>query len=832
MRVRGVISALLMGTAISLGGGPGLAQETEASGEDEEARQEVVVVTGSRRNGRTVADSPVPIDVLSGEDLTIGQGRQDLNLILRNLVPSFNFPEPALNDATDAVRPATLRGLSPDQTLVLVNSNRRHRSAQVNVLGSLGRGSNPVDLSTIPSNALDRVEVLRDGAAAQYGSDAIAGIINLRLKEQRDGFDMSVQYGQHFEGDGEQVVIQATKGLALTENGFATISLEYIDQGDTDRAGPEPRAEAMRTLTEQGFFVGTPLETSVDNVPDPGLGQPERQSLAVTLNSGLDLGNGHDLSVFATFNDRRVDAGNFFYREPFATGDLLDLNVDPANIGTDQVPGIFPVGYQPVLRTDSQDLSMAGELSGAIIDDLDYTASVTYGANKLDFELRNSINASLGTASPTEFDTGGLENRELTVNLDLVRPVEIGFASPLNIAFGAEYRHEEYEVIAGEPASFAQGDSTTPDGRPRAPFSNGFPGFRPADEVDANRDSFSAYVDLEADVTERLLVGVAGRFESFSDFGDDVNGKISARYEVSDALALRASASTGFRAPTLAQSFFTRIQAVLDDDTNQVEETGVFPVSSSAAQAFGAQPLDAEEAVNLTGGFVATPFPGASLEVDVYHIQIDDRIILTETLDPNAAERATLDSLGLASVQEVQFFVNGVDSTNTGVDLTASYDRDLGARARGRLSVGFNYNDAEVDEILTPERDDPTEELVSRREVGFIEDTQPDTRLNIAASYFYQDRYSATLRANRFAEVIVRDDLDGSIDDETFDSAWTLDLELGMQVNDRFKIAAGGNNITDEAVEDDDFFGWIAFDGRSPIGFNGGFWYLRGEVSF
>lgn len=766
------------------------------------------------------------------EDLTVAQGQQDLPLILRNLVPSFNFPEPALNDATDAVRPATMRGLSPDQTLVLVNSSRRHRSAQVNVLGSLGRGSNPVDLSTIPANAIGRIEVLRDGAAAQYGSDAIAGIINVQLKEKREGFDLSTQYGRFYAGDGRQWSIQATQGFSLTDRGFATVSLEFVDAGETDRAGPEPRAEAMRTLLEQGYFDGTPFETDPRQVPDPGLGTPERDSLAITLNTGLDLGDDEELYGFATFTDREIASQNFFYREPFSTSDLLALSPDPAQVNTDQVPSIFPAGYQPVLTTDVTDVSASGGFRGSLDSGLQYDASLTYGQNELDFELSQSLNASLGPDSPTRFDTGALRNSELTANLDFSQPVDIGLASPLNVAFGAEYRWEEYAIEQGEPASYAQGSSTTPDGRPRAPFSNGFPGFRPEDAIEESRESGSVYLDLEADVTERLLLGAAMRYENYSDFGETLNGKVSARYEVNDMLALRGSASTGFRAPTLAQSYFTRIQAVLDADTNEVEETGVFPVSSQAAQAFGAQELEPEDSVNFTGGFVVEPFPGGSFEFDLYQIQLENRIILTETLEPDAAERATLDAIGLSTVQAVQFFVNGVDSTNVGLDVTGSVEGDLGEHGVLRLAVGFNYNKAEVDEVLTPQRADPTQELVSRREIGFIEDTQPQIRANVTATYTYREDFSATLRVNDFSSFTVRDDLDGSVQDEYFDGSTTIDLEASYQLNDQIRIAAGANNLTDEVVEDSTFYDWIRFDGRSPIGFNGGFWYLRMDARF
>lgn len=616
------LAALALGCAAQ----PAFAQDESASAEAEAtAEGDPIIVTGTRRTDRTVSESAVPIDVIGSEAL-LNQGTTETNRLLNNLVPSFNFPQPSLTDGTDSLRPATLRGLAPDQVLVLVNGKRRHSSALLNLNGSVGRGSTGVDMNTIPPLAIERIEVLRDGAASQYGSDAIAGVINIQLRKGEGG-RAQVTYGKYittledvaqvqsvapttgasddpvitFTGedrkrrDGDTVTFAANYGLPLGDTGFVNITAEYKDRDPTNRSGPDIR--------RQYSGVGDVRETTINRY-NHRFGDGKSEDVNLFVNAGIDVGESFELYAFGSYGNRQANGTGFYRRS------LDARNRDFANGGAP----FYPDGFLPQIDSDIEDIAGAlgirGETAGWNLD-----LSISYGSNRLDYGVSNSWNASLGgLVSPTEFDAGGLRSGQTSVNFDAQRDIDLGIGDS-SFAFGGEWRNENYRIIPGEEASYIAGPFTFSNGA--APGAQVFPGFQPSTEVDASRDSFAAYVELDTDLSDMFNVQIAGRYEHYSDFGDTLNGKIAARFEPVEGLAFRGAASTGFRAPGLAQQFFSTTS------TNNVTgiglvEIGTFPVNSPIAVALGAQPLEPEESVNLSGGVVFTMIDGLSLTVDLY----------------------------------------------------------------------------------------------------------------------------------------------------------------------------------------------------------------------
>ena len=805
-----VIASLLLAS-------PTLYAEDGGSQEAESAPTiDRIVVTGTRAAGRTALQSVAPVDLLSAEDLE-NHGSTELNNVLSYSLPSFNFPQPQISDGTDSIRPAQLRGLSPDQVLVLVNNRRRHTSALLN-LNTVGRGAAAVDLNTIPVGAIGAVEVLRDGAAAQYGSDAIAGVINIRLREAREGGAVTVTYGEHLTSlnlprssrnirDGETLTVSAWAGLPLGPEGFLTVSGEFRDRSLTNRADKD-------TVIQFPLINGQldPREAQADRF-QWRFGNPEVEDVTLMANAGIPLENGTQLYGFASYQQR--DATSFgFYRRPRQT--------------TQNVPEIYPFGFlpqiNPVVTDYSLGLGARGDLGA-----WDWDVSAVIGRNNVDYTIRNSLNASLGPASPTVFKAGELEYEQSVVNADIVRafPVD-AFSGDLNVAIGLEFRNERYRIRPGEEASYRNFFQGVPNA---AAGSQVFPGLQPANATNETRDAWSAWVDLEADVTDQLILSAAARFEDYSDFGNTFNAKLAGRFQATDTLALRGSVSTGFRAPSLHQSFFTATSTVFID--NVPFETGTFAVGSDTAILLGSQPLEPEESINYSVGLVFAT-GGLTMTLDAYRIEIDDRVLLTENLNTPQVQQI------IGAGRAARFFINGADSVTTGVDAVVRYDWD-GDWGRFTATAAANWNTTELKNIRGTgvlSELNPPPELFGRVNTLRQEEGAPRNKY-IYGLDWSREQLSATVRATRFGQVTVpavNPNLDYYMTPQ-----WVVDLEGTMRLTERLSFSLGANNLFDSYPDQnpnflvDPGFGANApfvFNQFAPAGFNGRYVYMRGRYAW
>lgn len=837
------------------------------------AAEETIIVTGTRRNDRTVADSPVPVDVIAADDLA-QSGFTETNRLLNEQVPSFNFPQPSITDGTDVVRPATLRGLGPDQTLVLINGKRRHTASLLNINGSVGRGTSAVDINLIPSIALSRVEVLRDGAAAQYGSDAIAGVINFQLRDKPEGGRITATYGQYETSlrgvprvtglalgptgqpvlaadgtyvttdsgknrkasDGKTLTIAGVVGLPVGDGGYINFAGEYQDRGRTNRAGYDPRRQ-------YNLIAGLvdPRELTFDRLSHI-YGDAATKDMKFVMNSSVPLSDAVELYSFATYGFRDGQSAGF-YR----------IASDARN-----VPAIYPNGFLPLINTELNDyagtVGLKGEVGGWRWD-----LSGQYGVNSFDFKITNSLNRSFGAASPQAFDSGGLRYSQALFNLDLSREIEVGFAQSFTLAGGLEYRRETFDIRPGEFLSYANG----PAGG--APGAQVFPGFRPSiggQRVDQQQDrrNISAYVELDADFNDVFSIQAAGRFEDYSDFGSDWNGKLAARFEPAEGFALRGAVATGFRAPSLQQQFYA---ASATNNVNGVLlETVTLPVNNPVAIALGATPLQAETSMSYSAGLVVTAIPRLNLTVDVYQVDIDDRIVVTENLqasrdalgnpsgtNPGFRIAQILNAAGFNNINAARFFVNGVDTRTRGIDVVATYRMDVGSEGKLGLTAGFNYNKTDVKRVLAaagPLATVPGIVLFGRQETLRLSDGQPRSKINLGLDYD-QGAFGLTLRTNRYGKVLgAGSDL---FLDVPLSSKWITDLELRGTFADKFTLAIGANNLFD-VYPDRVPFGrgvdpangaarnypvnnyFLPYSNFSPFGFNGRFLYARASVNF
>jgi iron complex outermembrane recepter protein len=757
------------------------------------------ITVGSRAAG-AAAQKAVPVDVLEPLQLQ-RSGASETMQILEALTPSFNFPRTTITDGSDTVRPATLRGLGSDQVLVLVNGKRRHNSALVHVNGSIGRGSTGVDLNAIPASAIERVEILRDGAAAQYGSDAIAGVINIVLKSGATGLGVDLKGGATTHGDGDLVDAAVHGGHALGRgNVFATI--EYRDRGETNRAGDDPRPQGARDTVAQ---------------PNHHWGDSESQDLMGFFNASHPLNSDGSASLYAFGGaSRREGSHGGFFRLANGAGNH---------------PQIYPNGFLPLIEPKVDDRSLAvgarGEVAGWFAD-----VSSEYGQNDFEFHIANSLNASLGPNIPpnqTEFYAGTLGFDQWTTNLDLTREFAIGMAGPLNVAFGAELRRDGYQIEAGEPNSYIDGGRPNQFGGRAAPGAQVFPGFRPSDEVDTSRDSYAVYVDLEGDVLERLRLGVAVRFEDYEDFGSTSDYKITARFQPIDELVLRAGIATGFRAPSLGQANFSAVSTnfLAVNGVLQPFEVGTFPVASAVARALGAKDLQPEESEHLSAGIVWAPTTSFEVGLDYYRIDIQDRIVFSGNF--TGTRVAAL--LAPFNVTGARFFTNAVDTETEGWDLSAAYKLAGGGTGDWRFGLGYNQTENRVIGTVQtpPQLTGLAETLFDATERRRIECGQPEDNLRLTTDWSL-DQLFASARGARYGEYCL---VDRRVVDQTFQAEWVADLEVGYDF-EAFTVAVGAQNIfdafPDRNLVPNSNLGIFTYPSSSPFGMNGRFVY--GRVSF
>lgn len=837
----------LIATAIAafLSGGSGATTAQEQSREVEE-----VTVVGSRQAGRSAADLPVPVDTLTAEALK-GTGHTEVGRMLQSVAPSFNFPSSSISDGTDALRPATLRGLGPDQTLVLINGKRRHQASLIHINTSVGRGTAGVDMNAIPAAAIQRIEVLRDGAAAQYGSDAIAGVINIVLKDATDEGRISLSSGEYSEGDGRTDNLDFSKGFSLGESGYLHLSANFRDRDSTNRAGLHGSCQFAGCVDSDGngiLEVGDPRELTAPRQTFR-IGDAESEQTAATLNTGFEIGPG-ELYGFITYSSRDNQSAAFF-RHNNNTGGNAPLADGDATI---------PAGFLPKINSEIDDLSYNVGYnvtmdSGATLD-----ISYTDGENTIDYVTSDSLNASFANAQ--RFDSGlssdeirasvprsafayGLELGLQTINLDYTQSF-----GPLFLALGAEMRTDDYKVIPGE--EYAYRDYDTVDGvslfdEDRSAGIQGFPGIGPQSAVDESRDVLSFYVDGEYQLLDNLMVSAALRYDDYDGFGDTTNLKLAGNWGVADNLRLRAAFSTGFRAPSMQQLFFNNVstQFVVDEDTGNLVavERGTFRNDSTLAGAIGIPALKEEESTNASLGAVVDINSRWNLTLDFYAVDIDDRIVISQGLGKGLS--AALDSaLDAAGAAEGQFFLNGADTETRGVDIVSTYaDIAIGAGALD-LTLAANFTETDVVDLFTPAGSGletlPTDQVFSSQDISIIEEWQPQDRISLSGRYQWGN-LSANLAFNRYGEYTVEDG-----DRQTYGAKILTDLRLAYEFENGLSLEAGGNNIFDVlpdkneignsrtgAIEDGpggdlivDSRGVFTYSRRSaPFGFNGAYYY-------
>jgi iron complex outermembrane receptor protein len=787
-----------------------------------------VVVTGTRAADRTVLEAPVPIDVFSEADIR-ETGRTETSQVIQMLAPSINFPRPSVNDGTDHVRPATLRGLGPDQTLVLVNGKRRHTTALVHVNQSVGRGSTSVDLNAIPVSAIERIEILRDGAAAQYGSDAIAGVINIILKSGVQT-SLSSSVGRslsEFEGlggrasydDGRVVHVDGNFGRTIREDGFIHVSGEFRDRQRTNRTRVDTTVQCVAGDVRCSEI---PDGTSIydEGKRQSWAGDSESRDVGFFLNSEIPLSADVRLYGFGGYGVRDGLAAGFFRR---SSDDRT-------------VRGLYPNGFLPLIASDIRDGSLALGARGTARN-WNWDVGGVFGANSFEFNIEQTANVSLGTATPTEFYAGALRLYQAGANVDVSRHFPATALGALNVAFGVDARQDGYKIERGDDASYAAGNVPILDGpnagKPAPPFTQVFPGFRPVDEADATRTNVGAYIDLEATPVRQLVLATAGRVEHYSDFGSTADGKFAARLELVRNLALRGAVQTGFRAPSLGQSHFSSVATnfVNVNGVNTPFEIRTFAVGSDGARLLGATDLKPEQSVNLSAGITARAGNNLSVSADYYDIAIDDRIVLSGNfIHPSV--RQLLEDNGIPGVSGARYFTNAIDTRTRGLDIVLHYGVELGQAGLLRFTGGYNQNETEVTRVSeTPSQlAAVSTALFDRVQRALFERGQPKNSVRLAVDHVYR-RLSSSIHASRFGSFTVFQAATNGAQDQTFGAQWVADVALSYTVAGGVDLTVGANNVLDSypdtVITANQTRGIYPFSGQSPAGFNGRHVYTR-----
>lgn len=823
-----------------------------------------IIVTGTRRLGRTVTESSVPIDVFHGEKLR-SMGTGEMDDILRTLIPSYVVRRFPINDEASLVRPATLRRLPPDYTLVLLNGKRRHRSGVI-----VGPTHGP-DVAAIPAIAIERLEFLRDGASAQYGSDAIAGVLNFITRSNSEGIIAEVETGQFYAGDGQSNRFSGNAGFSLAEDGFLNLSLEYGNQDFTSRSIQRPDAEALQS-------VGAP------DIPNPAQlwGQPKIDGeLKFLASSAVGLRENVELYGFGNYAERDVEL-EFNWRNPNGQGGIFtsgpdrlvfDLTSDGSGncpqAGTPNAlpapPGfptqaeydadalaldalaadsncwvvneLYPAGYKPFYGATMTDASAVVGLRGEIGNGLLWDVSLAYGRNGADYAIRDTINASFGPDSPTTFDPGETIQEDTNFNADIVLPVDIdAFHSALNVAAGFEWREESFEIVAGDQGSWAAGPLAS---QGASIGSHGFPGYSPDQAGTWDRYNIALYLDLEADLTESFTLGLAGRYEDFEDFGSTSIYKVSFRYRFNDVFGVRGAASTGFRAPTPGLSHLSKLSTVFI--RGELFQSGRIPPTNPVAVFYGGKPLESEDTENLSIGLTFNPLENLTVTVDYFRIDVKNGISLTGGIGITDEDRQELIDQGVPGATDfafIEFYSNDITAKTWGWDLVASYVVDWQDMGNTEFNLAFNDTQTEISFTgLTADRRGVIAEEYDVRYRGIftVAHLWNDFRLQVRASY-YDGWAEADLPFGPPNPVCSDERPVPFGSDGCYDDTWLFDIEAAYTFSDRYTVVVGADNVFDEFPDTHflypDFSNGQIYPASSPFGFNGGFWYLRLRAKF
>jgi iron complex outermembrane receptor protein len=819
-----VFTRTLLASSLLLAFTPSWSQQTSDTPAAQQASPDAVtpsvVVLGSRSGARTALDSAAPVGLIGQKDMQMA-GPLEVGKLLQTLDPSFNFSSTFISDGTDIIRPATLRSLGPDQLLVLVNGKRRHQQALVNVQQTIGRGSAGTDINAIPMSAIQRIEVLRDGAAAQYGSDAIAGVINIVLKQQTDETQLSGSVGGTSEGGGQLYSASANKGWAIGDGGYINLSVEGRRRGETNRAG---------------------LDTA--RVDPPRVTQRIGDSLAKDKyfwwNAAIPADKDGEFYTFGGVSHRTGDSAGFFR----TAGDGRN------------VPSVYPNGFLPNIRTTVKDESLALGYRRDLAGQWKFDASVNHGRSELDFHEKETINISywyepkpgggVYNESPLEADTGVLKFRQTTVNLDLRGPLSVA-GRELSFATGFEYRRDGYAIEAGDPVSYQYGRTNNPaivirdqTGGVAASGTQGFPGYTPSTAVDDSRHNIALYADLEHKLTSELLLGAAVRWEKYSDFGSTTTGKLSLRYDPSKTVGLRGTVSTGFRAPSVQQRFYSSVSTNLNA-AGVLTETLTAREGSAVTKAFGIPNLKQETSKNASVGIVLRPASNFSLTADLWGINIDDRIVFSSNIAPESGACATAAACPIKAildplkVGQAQFFTNAIDTETRGLDIVAEHT----TRWSGSTLVLSGQLDFNRTKVAGRHSDSPVlsgTQLFDDAQVTLIERGQPRQHHVLSADYT-TGAWNGNLRANYYGEVQGQGFTAPYV--QTWDAKWIVDATLRYNFGKRTSLTVGSNNIFNtfptkwDPVKAAPFpqLGFTYCWETCPFGINGRSWYARVDVS-
>ena len=837
---------------------------------------EKIAVVGTRSAPRSVIDSPVPLDIIGIAEFS-QQGSTDITSMLSTLVPSFNVNDQPINDASSLVRPANLRGMASDHTLILVNGKRRHRSAAITFLGGgLSDGAQGVDISNIPASSLQQIEVLRDGAAAQYGSDAIAGVINFVLNDNNQGGMFEVRVGQFGEGDGELVQIQGNLGFALKEQGFVNVSTEYRQQNATDRS--IQRDDALALLASGNDAVNDPVQI---------WGSPKVDyDLKFLINMGYHLDTSTELYSFSNLAQRKI-AGGFYFRNPqtrdgvFEGGPnedglptLLVADLDGIGQGIDcpqvlitdnnilddndflliaddstalgqncfSFNEILPGGFTPQFGGTISDATWVLGVKGQTATQWDYDLSVGLGYSEIDYQISNTVNPSLGPNTPFAFNPGLASQLEKNINVDLFKQFNIDDKYQINFATGLEWRKESYRQKMGDLASYVVGDlAFDPNTGLSQGFgvgSNGFSGYNTQSAGKWSRGNWAAYTDFEVHMSDAFLFGLAARYEDFSDFGSTFDGKISARMILNQALTLRGSLSSGFKAPTVGQSNVVNVTTAFSPDG--LEDQATLPPTNAISIQLGATPLRPEESMNKSFGLVGEIDKQLYFTLDYFNIKLHDRISTTSALPLSQQDIQSLVSEGITeaiSYGSAKYFTNDFDTTTQGIDLVVNYETYLFNIAT-RFMLNYNWTDTTVDRVtlyprINEEGTTYLESNLTPQRIHMIEDNLPANRASLSMIQTLSN-LSSNVRLN-FYDGFYEDHLDAANGFDIYaGSELTLDVDISYQLNSNINLSIGAKNIFDNRPDNNPFNGEAGslYPATSPIGINGGFYYVRTVYEF